>query len=154
MNEFQDLAKAIVTFRDRRNWQQFHSLKNLAAGLSVEAAELQEVLLWKTDAEASEFLQSPSGHNRLGEEISDVLIFGLLLCHEAGLDPAKAVRGKLRQNAKKYPVRLAKGRALKYTELRDAAGQLEAQGSGAGRDAGSSQGQGEESVSGSAPKDR
>jgi len=117
MNEFHDLTRAIVAFRDRRNWRQFHSLKNLAAGLSIEAAELQELLLWKTDAEVDTFLRSRSGRQRLGEEIADVLIFGLLLCHEVGLDPATAVRRKLGQNAKKYPVRLAKGRALKYTEL-------------------------------------
>lgn len=120
MNEFQDLTREIVAFRDRRNWQQFHSIKNLAAGLSIEAAELQEVLLWKTDAEAEEVLRSRSGRKRLSEEIADVLIFGLLICHEAGLNPATAVRRKLRQNAKKYPVRLAKGLALKYTELRHA----------------------------------
>jgi hypothetical protein len=62
-------------------------------------------------------LRSTRGRRRLAEEIADVLVFSLLLCHEAGLDPAQVVRGKLRQNAKKYPVRLAKGRALKYTEL-------------------------------------
>ena len=51
MNEFEDLTRAIVTFRDNRDWEQFHSLRNLAAGLSIEAAELQEILLWKSDAE-------------------------------------------------------------------------------------------------------
>ena len=117
MNDLQDLTRAIVAFRDRRDWKQFHSLRNLAAGLSIEAAELQEILLWKSDAEVEAFLQSTRGRQRLAEEIADVLVFSLLLCHEAGLDPAQVVRGKLRQNAKKYPVRLAKGLALKYTEL-------------------------------------
>ena len=111
----QELTRAVVAFRDRRDWKQFHSLRNLAAGLSIEAAELQEILLWKSDVEA--FLRSTRGRQRLGEEIADVLVFSLLLCHEAGLDPTQVVRSKLRQNAKKYPVRLAKGRALKYTEL-------------------------------------
>ncbi|HKD86326.1 MAG TPA: nucleotide pyrophosphohydrolase [Terriglobales bacterium] len=118
MNTLEDLTRSIVAFRDRRNWKQFHSVKNLAAGLSNEAAELQELLLWKTDAEVEAFLRSHSGHQRLSEEIADVLIFGLLLCHEAGIDPATVIRRKLRQNAKKYPVGLANGRALKYTELR------------------------------------
>jgi len=117
MNEFEDLTRAIVAFRDRRDWKQFHSLRNLAAGLSIEAAELQEILLWKSEAEVEALCRSSSGRRGLGEEIADVLVFGLLFCHEAGLDPAKAVRRKLRANAKKYPVRLAKGRALKYTEL-------------------------------------
>jgi MazG-like family len=62
------------------------------------------------------FLHERKG-GRLGEEIADVLLFGLLFCHEAGLDPGKAIRQKLRTNARKYPVRLARGRALKYTEL-------------------------------------
>jgi len=51
MRELQDLTRAIVAFRDRRDWKQFHSLRNLAAGLSIEAAELQEILLWKSDAD-------------------------------------------------------------------------------------------------------
>lgn len=117
MNDFQDLTRAIVAFRDRRDWKQFHSLRNLAAGLSIEAAELQEILLWKSEAEVEALLRSTRGRQRVAEEIADVLVFSLLVCHEAGLDPAQVVRGKLRQNAKKYPVRLAKGRALKYTEL-------------------------------------
>jgi len=117
MPELKDLTHAIVAFRDRRDWKQFHSLRNLAAGLSIETAELQEILLWKSDAEVERLCHSASGRRRLGEEIADVLVFGLLFCHEAGLDPATVVRRKLCTNAKKYPVRLAKGRALKYTEL-------------------------------------
>ena len=115
MNDLQDFTQAILAFRDRRDWKQFHSVRNLAAGLSIEAAELQEILLWKSDSEVAALLQSPSGRQRLAEEIADVLVFSLLLCHEAGLDPGQVVRGKLRQNARKYPVRLAKGKALKYT---------------------------------------
>jgi NTP pyrophosphatase (non-canonical NTP hydrolase) len=118
MNSFQELTKAIVVFRDQRDWKQFHSLRNLAAGLSIEAAELQEILLWKSDSEIDSLLGSTAGRQRLSEEIADVLIFALLLCHEAGVEPVPAVLKKLKQNAKKYPVRLAKGRALKYTELR------------------------------------
>lgn len=133
MNELEDLTRAIVAFRDRRDWKQFHSLKNLAAGLSIETAELQEILLWKSDSEVEALRRSASGRRRFAEEVADVLVFGLLFCHEAGLDPAQVVRQKLRHNAKKYPVRLAKGRALKYTELppapRRAPGEAGAKGS-------------------------
>jgi NTP pyrophosphatase (non-canonical NTP hydrolase) len=118
MNEIDRLTRSIVAFRDRRNWKQFHSLPNLAAGLSIEAAELQEVLLWKSNAEVDAFVQSASGRQRLAEEIADILIFGLLICHEAAVDPAVAIRTKLRLNAKKYPVALSKGIATKYTELK------------------------------------
>jgi NTP pyrophosphatase (non-canonical NTP hydrolase) len=119
MSELKDLTRAVIDFRDRRHWKQFHSLRNLAAGLSIEAAELQEILLWKSDEQVDALLRSTHGRERLAEEIADVLIFGLLFCHEANLDPARVVRQKLRKNAKKYPVRLAKGRALKYTEFQD-----------------------------------
>jgi dCTP diphosphatase len=123
LSDFEDLTRSIVAFRDRRDWQQFHSLKNLAAGLSIEAAELQEIFLWKSDAEVRTLKRSHSGRVRLSEEIADVLIFSLLFCHEAGVDPVTAIRKKLRANAKKYPVRLAKGRATKYTELGRASSQ-------------------------------
>lgn len=117
MNEIKQLTDAIVKFRDRRDWKQFHSLRNLAAGLSIEAGELQEVLLWKSEAEVDSLSRSMNGRRRIGEEIADVLVFSLLFCHEMGLDPAAVIRRKLGTNARKYPVRLAKGRALKYTEL-------------------------------------
>ena len=61
MNDLQNLTRAIVAFRDRRDWKQFHSLRNLAAGLSIETAELQEILLWKSDAEVEALLRSTRG---------------------------------------------------------------------------------------------
>jgi hypothetical protein len=67
MNELKQLADAIVKFRDRRNWKQFHLLRNLAAGLSIEATELQEVILWKSDAEADALRHSDAGRRRLAE---------------------------------------------------------------------------------------
>jgi len=112
------LLESVLRFRDERDWQQFHTLKNLAAAVSIETSELQEMLLWKTDAEALEFVQSIKGKRRLEEEIADVLIFMLLLCFEARIDLGMAVQRKLATNAKKYPVQLAKGNALKYSELR------------------------------------
>lgn len=112
------LLENILRFRDERDWRQFHTLKNLAAAVSVETSELQELLLWKTDAEALQFVQSMKGKRRLEEEIADVLIYILLLSFEAGIDIGIAIQRKLVANAKKYPVKLAKGNALKYSELR------------------------------------
>jgi NTP pyrophosphatase (non-canonical NTP hydrolase) len=91
MNEFRELTRSIAAFRDRRNWKQFHSLRNLAAGLSIEAAELQEVLLWKSDAEVDSYLRSAVGRGRLTEEVADILVFVLLFCHEAAINPAAAL---------------------------------------------------------------
>ena len=113
----QALIEEILAFRDERDWAQFHSPKNLAAALAIEAAELQELMLWKTEAEVSEFATSKPGHGKLSDEIADVLIFALLFCEAAGIDPEAAIRRKLEKNAEKYPADKAKGSAKKYTDL-------------------------------------
>jgi len=111
-----ELIGRILRFRDERDWAQFHTPKNLAAALAVEASEIQELLLWKTDTEVLELVHSSKGRRRLEEEIADVLIYALLLCSEVGVDPIQAIKTKLVQNAKKYPVDLSRGNAVKYSE--------------------------------------
>jgi NTP pyrophosphatase (non-canonical NTP hydrolase) len=106
-----------LRFRDDRDWAQFHTPKNLAAALSIEAAELQETMLWKTDAEISEMRSVAGGRDKLAQEVADVLIFAVLFCEATGIDAAQAIRDKLATNAAKYPVEKARGRATKYTEL-------------------------------------
>src|SRR5580658_9100473 len=118
MVEIKELIRKILRFRDARDWGQFHTPKNLAAALSVEVAELQELMLWKSDSQTLELVHSEKGNRRFEEEIADVLIYALLLAHEVGIDPADAIRKKLTQNATKYPVSLARGNAIKYSELR------------------------------------
>lgn len=118
VSHLDDLLKKILAFRDARDWEQFHTPRNLAAALAIEAAELQEVMLWKTEDEVRELLDSPK-ITRLEEELGDVLIFALLLADAIGVDPAEAVRRKLQENAAKYPEDQARGRADKYTELQD-----------------------------------
>jgi len=111
-----ELLRRVVRFRDERDWAQFHTPKNLAAALSIEAGEIQELLLWKTDTEVLELVHSTKGKDRLEEEIADVLIYALLLSFQVGVDPAQAIQRKLVQNAKKYPVHLSRGNATKYSE--------------------------------------
>ena len=111
------LMNEILAFRDERDWAQFHTPKNLAAALAVEAAELQELMLWKGEEEVDHLVSSKNGHVKLSDEIADVLIYALLFCDAAGIDPDAAVRIKLKKNAEKYPVDLAKGSAKKYTEF-------------------------------------
>lgn len=118
METLADITEAIVAFRDERDWEQFHTPRHLATAISIETAELQEVFLWKTGEEVEEALQEESVHAAVLQEIADVLIFSLLLCHELGIDPAVAVREKLRHNADKYPVEKARGESTKYTDLR------------------------------------
>ena len=111
------LIEEIVAFRDERDWKQFHTPQNLAAALAIEAGELQEEMLWKDEVEVADLLASQQGHGRVSDEIADVLIFSLLFCEAAGIDPAASIRIKLKKNAEKYPVGRSKGSAKKYTEL-------------------------------------
>jgi len=117
MDKLEKLIQRVVAFRDDRDWAQFHTPRNLTAALAIEVAELQELLLWKSDQETSDYLQSPSNRQTVAHEIADVLTFALLFCHATGIDPVAAVEEKLEINAKKYPVELSKGNATKYTDL-------------------------------------
>lgn len=103
------LIRQIVEFRDQRNWAQFHNPKDLALGLSIEAAELNELFLWKKPEEAD-----PA---RVREELADILIFALMLLEKYGLDLEKIVQEKLASNAEKYPADKARNSAAKYTDL-------------------------------------
>jgi NTP pyrophosphatase (non-canonical NTP hydrolase) len=111
------LVDEIVAFRDQREWAQFHTPKNLAAALAIEAAELQEQLLWKSDSEVRDFTNSDTGHEKLSDEVADIFIYTLLFAHSAGIDLEAATRIKLKKNAEKYPVELSKGKASKYNAL-------------------------------------
>lgn len=112
MSQIQELINALVTFRDERDWKQFHDTKNLAVALSIEAAELNELFLWK-DAVTSEAVDK----EKIKEELADVFAYALLLAERQGLDVRQIVLDKIAKNAEKYPVDKAKGIAKKYTEL-------------------------------------
>ena len=114
-----EIVAAVAAFRDDRDWGQFHKPKDLAAAIAIEAGELQERFLWKTDAEVDQDLADPAKKAGVAEEIADVVMFAMLLADRLGIDLADAIAAKLAANAKKYPVNLARGSARKYTELRD-----------------------------------
>ena len=112
MNEFQILIDELTKFRDARHWEQCHNSKDLALAISIEAAELNELFLWKT-TEESELVDK----NKLKEELADVLAFSLLLVEKHGFDVKEIVLEKIRKNNEKYPVEKSKGSAKKYNEL-------------------------------------
>ena len=112
-----DLVAAVCLFRDERYWAQFHTPKNLAAATAIEAAELQERFLWKTDTEVDHDLADAAKRAGVGDEIADVVMFAMLLADRLGIDLAEAITAKLAANERKYPVELARGNARKYTEL-------------------------------------
>jgi NTP pyrophosphatase (non-canonical NTP hydrolase) len=112
MGDFENLISELQKFRDARHWEQFHNSKDLALAISIEAAELNELFLWKS-VEESEKVDK----NKLKEELADVLAFSLLLAGKHGLDVREIVLEKIRKNNEKYPVEKAKGSARKYNEL-------------------------------------
>jgi NTP pyrophosphatase (non-canonical NTP hydrolase) len=112
-----DLVKAVLAFRDEREWRPFHNPKDLAISITLEAAELLEHFQWKSPGEVKAFLATEENRKRLGEEMADVLILLISLADAAGLDLLEAARAKLRQNALKYPVERARGTAKKYDAL-------------------------------------
>ncbi|MCB9780737.1 MAG: nucleotide pyrophosphohydrolase [Alphaproteobacteria bacterium] len=111
----QHLKDRVRAFNDERDWGRYHSPRNLAMALSVEAGELLELYLWASD----DGPQPPVGSRepKVAQEAADVLICLLNLCDRAGIDLAAAVDEKLARNAEKYPVEAARGRLEKSTEL-------------------------------------
>lgn len=112
---FDELTARIVAFRDKRDWKQFHSPRNLAASISIEAAELLELFQWSSDATLAEDLEA--GRGDLERELADVVIYAMLLAHDTGVDLEQAVVAKLAENAEKYPVDRARGSNVKYPAL-------------------------------------
>ena len=115
--DLQQLLQRIVSFRDERDWKQFHSLKNLTCALAVEAAELMEPTQWKSAEELERSLADPILKASFAGEIADVFIYLLLVCEKLGVDPIEAANQKLLENAKRYPADKARGSSKKYTEL-------------------------------------
>ena len=116
-NDWKSLRDEVVKFRDARDWKQFHTPKNLVAGLAIEAAELQEQFLWCTDAECEARIHDRKRRRAIAQELADVVNYALLLADRMELDLPTEIRKKIRINARKYPVRKFKGCAKKYTEL-------------------------------------
>lgn len=112
MTEYNEIIELLRKFRDERDWKQFHDSKNLATAISIEAAELNELFLWKT-VEESEKVDL----NKVKEELADILSFAFLLADKHNINPFEIVKEKIKVNAEKYPVSKAKGTAKKYTDL-------------------------------------
>ena len=115
VSSFPELTAELLAFRDARDWQQFHSLRNLITSLNLEAAELLELTQWKTDAEIEALPQCVADGEALRDECADVLLYLLLIADRAGFDLLAAAAEKLRKNARKYPVDRARGSREKYT---------------------------------------
>jgi len=115
LSELDGLREALRKFAAERDWDQFHSPKNLAMALSAEAAELLEVFQWLTEAQSRAL--TPEAKAAASEEIADVLLYLIRLGDKLGVDPLAAAQRKLAANELKYPADKARGNAKKYTEL-------------------------------------
>jgi dCTP diphosphatase len=112
----EDLRSAIRSFIRERDWEQFHSPKNLAMALSVEASEIVEHFQWLTEEQSRNL--PPEKLAEVREEIGDVMIYLTELADKLGVDPAEAARSKLEINKQKYPAALVRGKSAKYSEYR------------------------------------
>lgn len=111
----QNLMNRIRQFTRERDWEQFHSPKNLSMALSIEVSEIMEHFQWKTTEESRNLDAATIA--KVKDEIGDTFTYLLRLCDELGIDPIEAANEKMVKNAKKYPVEKAKGNSKKYTEL-------------------------------------
>jgi dCTP diphosphatase len=111
----EELCGQLRQFAANRDWAQFHSPKNLAIAVSVEAGELLEHFQWLTAEESDNLSESQLAKVR--QELADVFLYLISLSDKLGVDLVAAAFEKLELNAKKYPVKLAKGNAKKYTDL-------------------------------------
>jgi NTP pyrophosphatase (non-canonical NTP hydrolase) len=109
------LRDALRQFAAERDWEQFHSPRNLATALAVEAAELLEPFQWLSDDEARNL--PPQTLAAVAEEMADVLLYLVRLADRLGVDLEQAARAKIALNAVKYPVEKARGSSRKYDDL-------------------------------------
>lgn len=111
------LQKALADFAAEREWEQFHTPKNLAMALAGESGELLALFQWLTPQQSAAITDDPSTGARVREEIADVYAYLLRLADVLGIDLEQALVEKIEVNRRKYPIHLARGRADKYTQL-------------------------------------
>lgn len=103
------LRELVEAFVARREWQQFHSPKNLAMAIGVEAGELMDLFRWRTESESVDAMRRAATRKAAAEELADVVICALSFANRAGIDVAQAVRWKVIKNSRKYPAHKYKG---------------------------------------------
>lgn len=116
-SQLEQMQKQIREFCTERDWDQFHSLKDLAIGLTVESSELLELFRFKSDEECRSMLTEDSRRQKVEEELADVLFFLLRISDLYKINLVEAFAAKMKRNSAKYPVHLAKGSNKKYTDL-------------------------------------
>ena len=114
MSEIRDIQAKIRNFCEARDWMQFHNPKDMAAAISIEAAELQEIFLWKSQADSAQVAKDKN--QQVQEEIADIGVYLFELADILGIDLIAAMEAKIQKNQQKYPADKVRGSSKKYTE--------------------------------------
>jgi dCTP diphosphatase len=112
------LTEFVRNFVRERDWEQFHTPKNLVMALAGEVGELTELFQWLTTDESKAVMRDEKKAEAVRDELADVFVYTMRLADVLGIDLDQAVRNKMQKNAAKYPVDRAKGKAVKYTDLK------------------------------------
>ena len=112
------IQRELSDFAKKRNWEKFHNLKNLAISINIESSELLEIFQWDDNKQLDEKINKKQFKERVSDEVADVLLYLLRFSQIANLDLEKICLKKIKKNAKKYPIKLSKGKSTKYTFLK------------------------------------
>jgi dCTP diphosphatase len=115
MSDIEKLTKAVLKFRDDRDWKQFHNPKDMALSLVLEATEVMEHFQWKNREEVQEYIKK--NKKEIADELADVLWWVLLMAHDLDINLKTALPRKIKETAKKYPISKSKGRTTKHNKL-------------------------------------
>lgn len=109
---------AVTKFIEERDWDQFHSIKNLSMALNVEASELLEIFQWLKESESNLVIEDEALKGKVSEEIADIFIYLMRIAIKSGIDIEDAALQKIEKNAEKYPASQVRGSSKKYTEYK------------------------------------
>ena len=113
----QEIKDKVLEFARERDWEQFHSPKNLSMAIAAEAAELMEHFLWQSPEQSRADMEAEKLRAKVEEELADIFIFAIEFANMTEIDLAAVIEAKMKRNAEKYPVEKARGRSDKYTDL-------------------------------------
>lgn len=109
---FSDIEEKVIQFRNDRNWEQFHQIKDLLLGLNIEVSELQELFLWKSKEQQAEIKIE-----NIKDEVADIAIYLIYISKYYNIDLLKAINDKIEKNSQKYPIEKSRNSNKKYNEL-------------------------------------
>lgn len=114
----QRIQSLLEDFARERDWDQFHTPKNLATAVVCEAGELAEIFQWMTDSQSEKVMSDPNLREEVRDEMADVLLYLLRLADKLDVDLEAAMLAKIQKNGEKYPIALSRGSAEKYSRRR------------------------------------